>query len=153
MRGGRLERFVLIPFSTRCDSESSVALAFATTASPKQQRKTRGVKTGEESLKMNNTIKNQIISKAALSEGLQRLIRRVSQFFVYKEEMEQMEKEMEMEIGFPTDVKHVTHIGLDGSTRRSSCLNNWENLKASEILSFPSISLEQFDLAMASQSL
>lgn len=72
---------------------------------------------------------------------------------VYKEEMEQMEKEMEMEIGFPTDVKHVTHIGLDGSTTTSSCLNNWENLKASEILSFPSISLEQFELAMASQSL
>ncbi|XP_042005575.1 CRIB domain-containing protein RIC4-like [Salvia splendens] len=144
MRGGRLERFVLIPFSIRCDSESSVALAVATTASPKQP-KTRGVKTGEESLKMNSTIKNQIISKAALSEGLQRLIRRVSQFFVYKEEMEQME----MEIGFPTDVKHVAHIGLDGST---SSLNNWENLKASEILSFPSISLQQFELAMASQS-
>ncbi|XP_047983254.1 CRIB domain-containing protein RIC4-like [Salvia hispanica] len=152
MRGGRLERFVLIPFSIRCDSESSVALAVAATASPKQP-KTRGVKTGDESLKMNSTIKNQIISKAALSEGLQRLIRRVSQFFVYKEEMEQMEKEMEMEIGFPTDVKHVTHIGLDGSTTTSSCLNNWENLKASEILSFPSISLEQFELAMASQSL
>ncbi|KAG6408378.1 hypothetical protein SASPL_131388 [Salvia splendens] len=108
MRGGRLERFVLIPFSIRCDSESSVALAVATTASPKQP-KTRGVKT------------------------------------VYKEEMEQME----MEIGFPTDVKHVAHIGLDGST---SSLNNWENLKASEILSFPSISLQQFELAMASQS-
>lgn len=32
---------------------------------------------------------------------------------VYKDEMEEME--MDMEIGCPTDVKHVTHIGLDGS--------------------------------------
>ncbi|XP_057779222.1 CRIB domain-containing protein RIC4-like [Salvia miltiorrhiza] len=145
MRG----RFVLIPFSIRCDSESSVALAVsaaATTTSPKQS-KTRGIKSGEENLKMNN-IKNQTISKATLSEGLHRLIRCVksfSQFFVYKEEMGQMEEEME--IGFPTDVKHVTHIGLDGSTSVNNSV-----LKATEILSFPSMSLQQFELAMAAQS-
>ncbi|KAH6834854.1 hypothetical protein C2S53_000939 [Perilla frutescens var. hirtella] len=155
MRGGRrLERFVLLPFSIRCDSESSVALAVTATLPPKQSKTTRGIKGGEEKLKIMN-IKNQTISKASLSEGLHRLIRRFksfSQFFVYKEEMEHMEKEME--IGFPTDVKHVTHIGLDGSSTVNQVPNsNWENLKATEILSFPSMSLQQFELAMASQSL
>lgn len=39
---------------------------------------------------------------------------------MYKDEddenEEEEEEEMGMEIGFPTDVKHVTHIGIDGST-------------------------------------
>jgi hypothetical protein len=68
---------------------------------------------------------------------------------VYKEEVEEMEREME--IGPPTDVKHVTHIGLDGSTTTNP-VKGWENLKAPEILSFPSISLRQFELAMAAQA-
>ena len=59
--------------------------------------------------------------------------------------------EKEMEIGHPTDVKHVTHIGLDGSTTTNP-VKGWENLKAPEILSFPSISLRQFELAMAAQA-
>lgn len=65
--------------------------------------------------------------------------------------------EMEMEIGFPTDVKHVTHIGLDGSTTINNNNNinniNNNNLKATDqLLTFPSISLQQFELAMAAQS-
>lgn len=39
---------------------------------------------------------------------------------MYKDEddegEEEEEEDMGMEIGFPTDVKHVTHIGIDGST-------------------------------------
>ncbi|KAG2265671.1 hypothetical protein HID58_075372 [Brassica napus] len=31
----------------------------------------------------------------------------------YEEERE--EREAEMEIGFPTDVKHLSHIGVDGT--------------------------------------
>ncbi len=57
----------------------------------------------------------------------------------------------EMEIGYPTDVKHVTHIGLDGSTTTNP-VKGWENLKNPEILSFPSISLRQLELAMAAQA-
>ncbi|GAA0170348.1 hypothetical protein LIER_40938 [Lithospermum erythrorhizon] len=38
----------------------------------------------------------------------------LSHLFVYKEDIEEIE--VEMEIGQPTDVKHVTHIGWDGST-------------------------------------
>lgn len=58
--------------------------------------------------------------------------------------------EREIEIGFPTDVKHVTHIGWDGSNSTNP-VRGWENLKTPEILSFPSISLRQFELAMAAQ--
>lgn len=60
--------------------------------------------------------------------------------------------EKEMEIGFPTDVKHVTHIGSDGSTTINHVSNWGNNLKANEIISFPSISLQQFEIAMAAQS-
>lgn len=61
---------------------------------------------------------------------------------VYKEEMEK-----EMEIGLPTDVKHVGHIGWDGS----NSIKSWENLKTPEIITLSSVSLEQFELAMAAQ--
>lgn len=63
-----------------------------------------------------------------------------------------------MEIGLPTDVKHVTHIGLDGSATTNTTANplkasSWENnFNTPEILSFPSISLKQFELAMAAQT-
>lgn len=61
---------------------------------------------------------------------------------VYKEEPEK-----EMEIGLPTDVKHVGHIGWDGS----NSMKSWENLKTPEIIAFSSVSLQQFELAMAAQ--
>ncbi|MCE3049452.1 hypothetical protein HAX54_044835 [Datura stramonium] len=67
------------------------------------------------------------------------------QLFVYKEEIE-----MEMEIGYPTDVKHVTHIGLDEST--NPLIKGWGDSKAPDLLSFPSISIQQFELAMAAQA-
>ncbi|XP_019427020.1 PREDICTED: CRIB domain-containing protein RIC4-like isoform X4 [Lupinus angustifolius] len=62
---------------------------------------------------------------------------------IYKEE--DIEKETEMEIGYPTDVKHVTHIGLDGSTATNNVMG-WDNLKAPEILSVSSILFNQFEL-------
>ncbi|PKI37481.1 hypothetical protein CRG98_042143 [Punica granatum] len=67
--------------------------------------------------------------------------RRLHGYKVYREEMEEVE--IEMEIGLPMDVKHVTHIGLDGSTMTDP-LKGWHNLAMSmaiEILSFPSLSL------------
>lgn len=59
--------------------------------------------------------------------------------------------EIELEIGFPTDVKHVTHIGYDGSMTTNP-VKNWEKIETPEILSFPCISLKQFENAMAAQS-
>lgn len=62
---------------------------------------------------------------------------------MYKEEIE------EMEIGYPTDVKHVTHIGWDGPTKINPMIKNWDNSKESDL---PSISIQQFELALAGGS-
>ncbi|OEL36006.1 hypothetical protein BAE44_0002976 [Dichanthelium oligosanthes] len=72
-------------------------------------------------------------------------------FEIYKEDEEEDEDDMDagIEIGFPTDVQHVAHIGLDGSTSVSSSLMGLEG--ARELLSLSNLStLEQFELAMAS---
>jgi hypothetical protein len=53
-----------------------------------------------------------------------------------------------IEIGLPTDVQHVAHIGLDGSTNLSSLIRAREG--ARELFSLSSLTtLEQFELAMA----
>ena len=61
---------------------------------------------------------------------------------------------MEMEIGCPTDVKHVTHIGWDGcssataTATTSSPAKGWDNLITPDrLLSLPSPSLEHFHLS------
>ncbi|XP_059632833.1 CRIB domain-containing protein RIC4-like isoform X2 [Cornus florida] len=128
----RMERLVVLPaFSIGCVSHASVAVV-DTNQSKKSKSESSTTVTrrqeGDES-----------------SSGVNMKNSRV-----YKEEMEEME-EMEMEIGLPTDVKHVTHIGWDGSTTTNP-VKGWENLKTPEILSFPTISLMQFELAMASQA-
>lgn len=64
------------------------------------------------------------------------------------EEDEEMNRGIE--IGYPTDVKHVTHIGWDGSSSTNP-VEGWENLQTPELLSFPSISFTQFELAMTAQ--
>ncbi|KAL7219723.1 hypothetical protein ACSBR2_012729 [Camellia fascicularis] len=106
-------------------------------------------------MKMKNSWGFLGLPKPKFSNGIHRLARSLkslSQLFVYKEEeIDDMEMKMEMEIGFPTDVKHVTHIGWDG-TATTNPVKGWENLTAPEILSFPSISLKQFELAMAAQA-
>uniref|UniRef100_A0A6V7QTN1 CRIB domain-containing protein n=1 Tax=Ananas comosus var. bracteatus TaxID=296719 RepID=A0A6V7QTN1_ANACO len=70
--------------------------------------------------------------KPSISVGLQKLIRGfkmgLSQLFMVYEEGgggggggDEEEEEREMVIGFPTDVQHVAHIGLDGvSSMKSS---------------------------------
>lgn len=54
------------------------------------------------------------------------------------------ELEMDIEIGFPTDVKHVTHIGWDGSATNNP-IKGWDNLIPPELLSLPQLSLRQLD--------
>ncbi|KAF5745887.1 putative pentatricopeptide repeat-containing protein [Tripterygium wilfordii] len=84
----------------------------------------------EESSSSDHSMKNsmrflQSLPKPHISTGFHRLFRTLSHLFVYKEDMEDGDLEMEMEIGGPTDVKHVTHIG-------------WDNLIGPELLSLPS---------------
>lgn len=67
-------------------------------------------------------------------------------FSAYKDELE--DTEMGMEIGLPTDVKHVTHIGLDGCA--SSILSKgWNNLNKPNTTNLPSFPSTPLQLAMA----
>ncbi|KAM0929167.1 hypothetical protein ACQ4PT_001797 [Festuca glaucescens] len=90
-----------------------------------------------------------------LLAGIRKLIksfRSLSHIFeIYKDEEEQEEEEcgMDIQIGFPTDVQHVAHIGLDGSSNVAS-LRGMEGA-ARDLLSLSTnLSLQQFDFAMAS---
>ncbi|XXG82886.1 hypothetical protein AAC387_Pa10g0764 [Persea americana] len=50
-------------------------------------------------------------------KGFFKRFKHISQIFVYKEEHE-------MEIGYPTDVRHVSHIGSDGTSMNAP---SWMN--------------------------
>ncbi|WVZ05982.1 hypothetical protein V8G54_019328 [Vigna mungo] len=71
---------------------------------------------GVEDSDMKNSLKVvDVLPKPNLSNGFNRLFKgfkNFSQLFVEKDEYE--EEEIDMEIGCPTDVQHVTHIGWDG---------------------------------------
>ncbi|XP_009600474.1 CRIB domain-containing protein RIC4-like [Nicotiana tabacum] len=162
MKDRSMEKFVVFPFSLRCGSESSVAVAKSSISQPEENTKSSVLsqvptkrQVGEESsskVKINGF--GGFLARRQFSQGvhmLKRSFKGFSQLLVYKEEIEEVE--MEMEIGNPTDVKHVTHIGYDGSTKIINPVKGWENSKAPELLSFPnSISIKQFELAMASQA-
>ncbi|KAJ4830325.1 hypothetical protein Tsubulata_016089 [Turnera subulata] len=169
MKSDHMERFVVLPFSIGCASQSSVSVVAtneprkpkpdACRSSPpvtsRIERGGGGEEEEEESTtkeRMKSTFAFLALPKPNLSSGIHKFIKSIkslSQVFVYKEEMEDEEKELE--IGYPTDVKHVTHIGLDGSTTTNP-IKGWEELKGPEVMSFPSISLRQFELAMAAQA-
>nr|DAD25405.1 TPA_asm: hypothetical protein HUJ06_026869 [Nelumbo nucifera] len=150
----RMERLVVLPFSIGCVSESSIAVGGNSIKKTKVETSPPVTKEDGENLsgvKMKNSFGFLTLPKPNISSGLQRLIKSIksfSQLFVYRDEEVE---EMEMEIGFPTDVKHVTHIGWDGSTTTNP-IKGWDNLKAPELLSLPAISLRQFELAMAAQA-
>ncbi|KAL3829241.1 hypothetical protein ACJIZ3_018043 [Penstemon smallii] len=151
MRDGNFGRFVIFSFPIGCDSESSVALATATTTTTTTTHSSKNKHYSKSSEAKSK--KNRGLSKASgLHKLINRLLKSFSHLFLYKEEMEMEHNinENEMEIGFPTDVKHVTHIGLDGSTRGiNSPFKSTQNNNNPEFLS---ISLEQFELAMNAQS-
>ncbi|XP_059317041.1 CRIB domain-containing protein RIC4-like [Lycium ferocissimum] len=146
MKERSMEKFVVFPFSLGC-----VGVAKTSRSQPTKNTKSSilhqavltKIQVGEDSpskVKINGFWR--FLGRRRFSEGVHTLIKRsfkgFSQLFVYKKEIEEVE--MEMEIGYPTDVKHVTHVGWDGST------------KTLELLSLPSISIKQFELAMAVQA-
>ncbi|XP_009631502.1 CRIB domain-containing protein RIC4-like [Nicotiana tabacum] len=158
MKEKSIEKFFMLPFSVVCGSESSVAVSSSSSQSEKTKtnpaEKTKRLE-GEESsssVKMKSFWGFLAMTRPTFSQNIRRLKRHFkgfSQLFVHKEEEEEVE--MEIEIGYPTDVKHVTHIGWDGSTTINP-IKGWENLKTPELISFPSISIKQFELAMAAQA-
>ncbi|KAL9249722.1 CRIB domain-containing protein, partial [Drosera capensis] len=93
------------------------------------------------------TVKNSFdflaVPKLSILCGFQkffRTLKSLSRLLVYKDEKEI--DDGEMEIGFPTDVKHLTHIGPNGIAM-SIVGRSWENSSAS---------LMQYELAMAAQA-
>ncbi|CAN7034313.1 unnamed protein product [Brassica rapa subsp. trilocularis] len=136
----RIERFVVLPFSLGCSTQSSVAVA-ASHQHKKPNQLTESTYLTffthdlvfsflfffsdsfsfsfsfvifEESglfLKEETKIENNGVN---ISDGIYKLVRSLksfSHFFIRYEE----EREAEMEIGLPTDVKHLSHIGVDGT--------------------------------------
>ena len=57
-----------------------------------------------------------------------------------------------MEIGLPTNVKHVTHIGWDHDSPNTNPVQGWENLISTDLLSLQSATSRQFELVMAGQA-
>ncbi|RWW06071.1 hypothetical protein GW17_00030626, partial [Ensete ventricosum] len=88
--------------------------------------------------------------RPCFSTGFQKLVRSLKSLsqhlLFYKEE----DEEVDMEIGFPTDVQHVAHIGWDGFNGMSS-KTSWDK-PPPEFLTLPPFSLKQFELAMAAQA-
>ncbi|GLT55497.1 hypothetical protein SLA2020_286140 [Shorea laevis] len=123
MRDRLMERLVILPFSVGCISEASVAVSVHQRRRSKADTKSPSIRCKEEddleSLSgesMKNSFRFMVAPKPNITTGFHRLFKgfkNFSQLFAYKEDLE--EGEMEMEIGSPTDVKHVTHIGWDGS--------------------------------------
>ncbi|KAI3798223.1 hypothetical protein L1987_33494 [Smallanthus sonchifolius] len=143
-----MERFLVLPISMGCMSKSTTGAVESTKCkaqNPQPKHQLTRVK-----------LKNSwgIVSRSNISRGIQRLIlqtfQRFSRILRYRD-VEEIEMEIELEIGYPTDVKHVTHIGYDGSMTTNP-VKNWDNIETPEIHSFPSISFKQFQHAMAAQS-
>ncbi|OMO51784.1 PAK-box/P21-Rho-binding protein [Corchorus capsularis] len=150
----RMERLVILPFSRGCSSQASVAVGRSSPKKPKPEpsENVTSKQVGEECSSKTKPKHSSFawfpLPKPNISNGIHRLIRSFSQLFVYKE-IEELT--VEMEIGYPTDVKHVTHIGLDGTTTTNH-VKGWEDYNPPDIITFPSISVRQFELAMAAQT-
>ncbi|KAJ8557446.1 hypothetical protein K7X08_003071 [Anisodus acutangulus] len=142
-----MERFVLLPFSVGCISESSVAIGHQQqhhkSSSPQpiltptrsQEEGKEEEEDDEKSLEGENLKSPLGLMAIPKFQRLFKNFKNLSQLFVDKDEMEE-DQEMGMEIGLPTDVKHVTHIGIDGDAATSilnSTRTNWDyhlNLKS-----------------------
>ncbi|KAG4937273.1 hypothetical protein JHK85_052192 [Glycine max] len=156
----RMDRLVILPFSAGCISEASVAVGVPhprrskpdTNSSPPTIKRSKSVEDSEilsgESMK-NSLRLLDVVPKSNLSYGFNRLVKgfkNFSQLFVEKDEFEEVE--IDMEIGCPTDVQHVTHIGWDGiATSAADPMKGWDALIPPELLSLSSSqSLKHLDL-------
>ncbi|KAE8713329.1 Tetratricopeptide-like helical, putative isoform 1 [Hibiscus syriacus] len=146
-----MERVVPLPFG--CVSESSVAVAVQQQQPRRSNSKqpvddtrsasaTRARHEEEEEEEEEEEYKESLSMKPDVSTGFHKLFKSFKTFshlFVYKEEME--DSEDDMEIGLPTDVKHVAHVGLDESSSSSSkSMGSWDYLFSPQLnlLTFPS---------------
>ncbi|KAJ0681608.1 putative CRIB domain-containing protein RIC2/4 [Helianthus annuus] len=153
----RMERLIIFPFTAGCVSSSSVSVCIQHGKRPKEHinsahsvcRSMEVVKEAKDTSNdemMKGLSKFPTPSKPNIYIGFHRITRTIkslSQSLVFKEEVD--EQEMEMEIGLPTDVKHVTHIGFDGPMTHDA--NGCNHLAFSEFISLCPDSMARFDVA------
>lgn len=80
------------------------------------------------------------LPKPNIGEKLNKLVKGFKslpqRFQVYREVEEEEDGHVELEIGFPTDVQRIGHIGWDGSNGGSvSAMKSWE--RPAELMSIP----------------
>ncbi|XP_065015782.1 CRIB domain-containing protein RIC4-like [Musa acuminata AAA Group] len=142
MRDRRMDRLVALPFSVGCVSQSSVAITEG-----HHPKRAQIEPAGTAASSGGRGGRHATGKRPSISAGIQKMLKslkRFSQLFVLDKEEEEEAEEVEMEIGFPTDVQHVAHIGWDGF----STMKSWG--RAPDCLSLPnSFSLKPFELAMA----
>ncbi|XP_057801781.1 CRIB domain-containing protein RIC4-like [Salvia miltiorrhiza] len=141
----RLERFVLLPFAAGCISESSIPVVMQHAKRSKHEKHEEETKDEEEGCLDDEKSLSSQNWKTALPI-FQKLFKNFSQLFVYKDEQE---AEMGMEIGLPTDVKHVSHIGLDGCTSSIFSKGCWAEQELIDLHSFP---LSELEFAIKAQA-
>ncbi|URE47559.1 rop-interactive crib motif-containing protein 4 [Musa troglodytarum] len=88
--------------------------------------------------------------KPSISAGFQKLVKSLKSLSQHAVSYRDDDDEVEMEIGFPTDVQHVAHIGCDGFLDSMSGNKNWDRAPP-ELLPLPSPT-HQFELAVAAQA-
>ncbi|WCJ27542.1 hypothetical protein M5689_009276 [Euphorbia peplus] len=115
MSDSLIERFLLLPFSFPCSFHSS------------KEREGSSIKKSFGFL--SQVTKPKIHNFITTFKSLPQL---------FGHNRREMEMEMEMEIGYPSDVKHIAHIGADGNGSASEL-----HLKAAQL-----ISSTQFDCFM-----
>ncbi|PKA54477.1 hypothetical protein AXF42_Ash000311 [Apostasia shenzhenica] len=144
----RMDRFSSFPFSVSCVSHSSVDVM---ETDPRRQIVERVppmptellfAEAGEREVKM------KVLSGGNIGAGIHKVvmrgIRNLSQLFAERDE-----DNAEMVIGYPTNVHHVAHIGLDDSTEAGlGATNGWDGASEQIFSLNHAISLRQFGLAM-----
>ncbi|XP_074321157.1 CRIB domain-containing protein RIC4 isoform X1 [Silene latifolia] len=147
----RMEKFAVLPFSMGCVSQASVAVA---EQRPRRHKldlqspisRNRDDDEDADSLSgesMKHSSRFLALPRPNLSTGVNRLVKgfkSLSQLFIYEDEME----ELGMEIGGPTDVKHVAHIGWDNLANTNPFLG-WDDLDITPSLITTHPTLKHFD--------
>ncbi|XP_076926609.1 CRIB domain-containing protein RIC4-like [Bidens hawaiensis] len=151
----RMERLVIFPFTAGCVNSSSVSVCIQHERRLKEHINSAGtVGRSLEVIKEAKGTSNDemvkgmskfpILSKPNIYIGFHRItqtIKSLSQSLVNKEDVD--DQEMELEIGLPTNVKHVTHIGFDGPLTQVA--NGCNHLAFIDILSLCPDSMSRFE--------
>ncbi|KAI3724192.1 hypothetical protein L2E82_35960 [Cichorium intybus] len=158
----RMERLIAFPFAKGCVSASSVVVAgqhdrrskeyidsphtvCRSYSLPRDPTWEERAPTSSDNM-TKSSFRFTALSKPNVSVALHRLtrsIKNLSQSLGSKEDTE----EAQMEIGLPTDVKHVAHVGFDGSV--TSEVNRPRNLNNTDFLGFCPVSFAQLEGRLA----